>query len=156
MNQSNKPYECCNVQPMVMTRRDMLKTVAAGFGYLAFAGMCAEAATRDRSPLAPKAPHFTPRSKRVIFLCMQGGPSHMDTFDYKPKLTTDDGKNGPGKGKLVASPFQFSQHGQSGLWVSELFPNVAKHADELCVLHGMHTDIPNHPQAFVQLHTGSS
>ena len=90
---------------------------------------------------------------------MQGGPAHMDTFDYKPKLTADDGKPGTSRGggaKLSASPFKFAQHGQSGLWISELFPTSRKHADELCLLRGMHTDIPNHPQAFVQLHTGSA
>jgi hypothetical protein len=90
---------------------------------------------------------------------MQGGPSHIDTFDYKPKLSEDSGKPGPSKGggsKLYGSPFKFEQRGQSGLWISELFPKVAEHADDLCLLRGMHTDIPNHPQAFVQLHTGSS
>ena len=88
--------------------------------------------------LAPKPPHFPARAKRVIFLCMEGGPSHVDTFDYKPKLTTDDGKAvrrraGSPAAKLLASPWKFSQHGQSGLWISELFPEVAKHADDLCV-----------------------
>lgn len=83
----------------------------------------------------------------------------MDTFDYKPKLSQDNGKPGVARGggsKLFGSPFAFSQHGQSGLWISELFPHVARHADELCLLRSMRTDIPNHPQAFVQLHTGSS
>jgi hypothetical protein len=79
----------------------------------------------------------------------------MDTFDYKPALVQDDGKPGD-KGKLFASPFDWAQHGQSGLWISSAFPNVAEHADELCLLRGMTTDIPNHPQAFVQLHTGST
>jgi hypothetical protein len=155
-----RPYECSHVTPQMMTRRDLLKTVSAGFGWLAFSGLAAEAAAAEsRSVLAPKAPHFPARAKRVIFLCMQGGPAHMDTFDYKPKLSADSGKPGVSKGggaKLLGSPFQFSQRGQSGLWISELFPNVAKHADELCLLRGMNTDIPNHPQAFVQLHTGSA
>jgi hypothetical protein len=156
----NLPYECRNVQPRVLTRREMLQTVSAGFGWLAFAGLSTSvAAAESRNRLAARAPHFAPRAKRVIFLCMQGGPAHMDTFDYKPKLSADDGKPGESRGggaKLYGSPFQFQQHGQSGLWVSELFPNVAQHADDLCVLRGMNTDIPNHPQAFVQLHTGSS
>ncbi|MDQ3621003.1 MAG: DUF1501 domain-containing protein [Verrucomicrobiota bacterium] len=156
----NRPFECCDVTPRMLTRRDLLKTVSAGFGWLAFQGLAATAAAAEsRSPLVPRAPHFKPRAKRVIFLCMQGGPAHMDTFDYKPKLSEDDGKAGVARGggsKLFGSPFQFSQHGESGLWISELFPNVAKHADELCLLRGMHTDIPNHPQAFIQLHTGSS
>ncbi len=154
------PYECSGVTASALTRRDLLRTVSAGFGWLAFKALSTElAAAESKSPLAPRAPHFPPRAKRVIFLCMQGGPAHQDTFDYKPKLTEDDGKPGPSKGggaKLQGSPFTFAQHGQSGLWISELFPNVAKHADSLCLLRGMNTDIPNHPQAFVQLHTGSA
>jgi hypothetical protein len=102
----------------------------------------------------PKAPHFPAKAKRVIFLAMQGGPSHLDTFDYKPKLQESNGKSG-NRGKYVASPFKFEQRGQSGLWISELFPNLAKQADDLCLINSMFTDIPNHPQAFTQLHTGS-
>lgn len=156
----NLPFECKGVTPAMLTRRDLLKTVSAGFGWLAFQGMLGNAAAAEATgSLAPKLPHFAAKAKRVIFLCMQGGPAHMDTFDYKPKLREDSGKAGVARGggsKLFGSPFQFSQHGQSGLWISELFPNVAKHADDLCLLRGMHTDIPNHPQAFVQLHTGSA
>ena len=158
MNQ-NLPFECRGVTPAMLTRRDLLKTVSAGFGWLAFQGLAATAAAEGAGSLAPKAPHFPAKAKRVIFLCMQGGPAHMDTFDYKPKLNEDAGKPGVAKGggsKLFGSPFKFSQSGQSGLWISELFPNVAKFADDLCLLRGMHTDIPNHPQAFVQLHTGSA
>jgi Protein of unknown function (DUF1501) len=156
-----RPYECCGVTPRMMTRRDLLRTVSAGFGWLAFQSLATQnaAAEASRSPLAPKSPMLPARAKRVIFLCMQGGPAHMDTFDYKPKLGEDNGKRGVAKGggsKLFGSPFRFSQQGKSGLWISELFPNVANHADELCLLRGMHTDIPNHPQAFVQLHTGSA
>jgi hypothetical protein len=154
------PFECSGVTERALTRRDLLRTVSAGFGWLAFKALSTElAAAESKSPLAPRAPHFPPRAKRVIFLCMQGGPAHQDTFDYKPKLNEDDGKPGPSRGggaTLQGSPFTFSQHGQSGLWISELFPNVAKHADSLCLLHGMNTDIPNHPQAFIQLHTGSA
>ena len=157
---THRPYECRDVQPRLLSRRDMLRSVSAGFGWLAFQGLSAQlAAAENRHPLAPKAPHFPARAKRVIFLAMQGAPAHQDTFDYKPKLTADHGKPGVAKGggsKLFGSPFQFAQHGQSGLWISELFPNVAKHADEMCLLRGMHTDIPNHPQAFVQMHTGSA
>jgi hypothetical protein len=153
-----RPYECHGVTPQMFTRRDLLRTVSAGFGWLAFKGIAARAA-ESSNPLAPKKLNFPARAKRVIFLCMQGGPAHMDTFDYKPKLTEDNGKPGVAKGggsKLYGSPFKFDQHGQSGLAISELFPNVAQHADDLCLLRGMHTDIPNHPQAFVQLHTGSA
>ena len=147
--------------PTNLSRRKMLQGVSCGFGYLALAGMCAEAAPVN--PLEPKTPHFTPRAKRVIFLCMRGGPSHMDTFDYKPKLQADAGKEikqgnqyqGTG-GKLLGSPWKFSQHGHSGLWISELFPNLAKQADKLCLLNGMHTDLPSHPHSFVKMHTGNS
>ena len=138
----------------------MLKSTSVGFGSLALAGLCAQAA--EQSPLAPKEPHFKPKAKRVIFLCMRGGPSHVDTFDYKPQLTVDEGKPGLGRrgsssrSKLMASPWKFSQHGQNGLWISELFPKLAKHADKLCLLNGMHTDLPAHPQAFVKMHTGNS
>jgi hypothetical protein len=154
-----RPYDCHGVLPRMMTRRDLLRTVSAGFGWLALKGMMANAAESSGNPLAQKAPHFPARAKRVIFLCMQGGPAHMDTFDYKPKLSEDTGKPGVAKGggsHLFGSPFKFSQHGQSGLSISELFPKVAEHADDLCLLRGMHTDIPNHAQAFVQLHTGSA
>jgi hypothetical protein len=152
------PYECCGVTPRMMTRRDLLRTVSAGFGWLAFKGIAARAAENSR-PLARKEPHFAARAKRVIFLCMQGGPAHMDTFDYKPKLNQDNGKPGVAKGggsRLFGSPFTFSQYGQSGLAISQIFPQLARHADDLCLLRGMHTDIPSHPQAFVQLHTGSA
>jgi hypothetical protein len=153
-----RPFECQGVTRPAVTRRELLKSVSAGFGWLAFQGLAGRMlAAETAGPLAPKKTHFAPRAKRVIFLCMQGGPSHQDTFDYKPKLTEDNGKPGPAKGgALYGSPFKFSQHGQSGLWISELFPKVAEHVDELCLLRGMHTDIPNHPQAFVQLHTGSA
>ena len=149
-----------STHPIPLTRREMLKSVSSGFGYLALAGLCAEAA--EKNPLAPKAPHFAARAKRVIFLCMRGGPSHVDTFDHKPRLTTDNGQPGRsrnrfrGNVKLLGSPWEFKRHGQNGLWISELFPHVAKHADKLCLLNGMHTDLPAHAQAFVKMHTGNS
>jgi len=144
---------------MTLSRRELLRTASCGFGYLALAGLCSEAAAAEAAatdPLAPKAPHFTPRAKRVIFLFMRGAPSHVDTFDYKPGLARDDGKAAPGFGnrKLMVSPWKFPQAGQSGLPISELFPNLAKHADRLCLLNSLHTDLPNHPQATVQMHTG--
>ena len=146
-----------------ITRRGLLKTASCGFGYLAFRGLCAEASARAagyKSPLAPRRPHFQARAKRVIFLFMQGGPSHVDTFDYKPELAKYDGKS-PGeaaegqnsqKGRtLKQSPWKFNQHGESGLPISTLYPHLSAHADQLCLLNGSHTDIPNHPQALVQL-----
>jgi hypothetical protein len=137
------------------SRRLALKSLASGFGYLAFAGLAHEAAAKDSSGgLAPKATHFPARAKRVIFLCMNGGPSHVDTFDYKPALQNGTGRE-YGGAKLLGSPFKFAQHGESGLWISEVFPHLAKQADELCMIHSMHTDLPNHAQAFGQMHTGS-
>src|SRR5262249_5843107 len=138
-------------EPMNSTsfsRRTALKTAGAGFGYLAFAGLSTWAAEKA-NPLSPKKTHFPARAKHVIFLCMEGAPSHVDTFDYKPKLTELNGKSMPRArtfAKLMASPWKFNQHGQSGLWISEVFPEIAKHADELCLLRGMHTDVPAHPQ----------
>jgi hypothetical protein len=145
----------------MLTRRDLLKSTSSGVGYLAFAALAHEQALAESKaggPLAPKKPHFKPRAKRVIFLSMRGAPSHVDTFDYKPQLAKDNGKAGrSGRGrKLLGSPWEFSQHGKSGLWISELLPEIASHADELCLLKGMHTDLPNHPQAQTIMHTGNS
>ena len=145
------------------SRRDLLKSASCGFGYLAFAGLSSLEARAEgnKSPLAPKAPHFPARARRVIFLCMNGAPSHVDTFDYKPELSAADGKSSakPGRipgAKLMGSPWTFKQHGQTGLWISELFPELAGRADDLCVLRGMQTDLPAHPEAYLMLHTGSS
>lgn len=151
----------------MQTRRDFLKHTSNGFGYLALAALAQQdalraAGTAGAGPLAPKNPHFAAKAKRVIFLCMQGGPSHVDTFDYKPKLQKDGGKGAPsaagryGRADLLPSQWEFTKHGRSGLYISSLFPNVAKHADELCILNSMATDVPAHPQAFTQLHTGSA
>jgi len=143
-------------QTIETPRRECLKTAAAGFGWLAFAGLCQQESQAQASPLAPKQPHFSPRAKRVIFLCMRGGPSQMESFDYKPKLNADNLKPGRnGSSKLFGSQWKFSQHGESGAWVSELFPHLAKQSDKLCVINSMHTDNNNHPQALEQMHTGS-
>ena len=151
-----------NLSAQHLSRREVLRGAACGFGYLAFAGLASQAAASEsQNPLAPKAPHFKPRAKRVIFLFMQGGPSHVDTLDYKPQLEVDDGKPAGTQGgnarsrKYMKSPFKFQQHGESGLWLSELLPNLASHADDLCVLNSMYTDLPNHPQASIQMHTGN-
>jgi hypothetical protein len=140
------------------SRRQMLLGAAGGFGYLALAALCSQEARADdhyQSPVAPKAPMFPATAKRVIFLFMQGAPSHVDTFDYKPQLTADDGKPGL-RGTLLGSQWKFQQHGQSGLWISDLFPQIASHADDLCILNSLHTDNPAHPQATIQMHTGSA
>jgi len=142
------------------TRRQALKSASAGFGMVALAGMlgqqgnAAEKATPK--PLASKEPHFPAKAKRLIFVHMNGAMSQHDTFEYKPKLQADGGKPGPGGGTLTASKFKFKQHGETGSWFSELLPNLAKHADKLTWLRGLHTDTPAHPQAVVQMHTGSA
>ena len=141
----------------------MLRLAACGFGSVAFASMATRASAASllldddaaTNPLAPKRPHFAPRAKRIIFLCMAGAPSHVDTFDYKPELASMDGKTFRGNSKLLASPWKFSQSGKSGLWISDLFPNLQKQADQLCLLRGMKAEIPAHAQASIQLHTGS-
>ncbi len=121
-----------------LDRRHFLQNASCGFGYLAFSGLAGAAA-------AERSPRFPARAKRVIFLCMSGGPAQLDTFDYKPQT---------GKKPHPGSVYSFDQHGQSGLWISELMPETAKHADKLCVLNGMHADTGIHAQSFLQLHTG--
>jgi len=143
------------------SRRDALMKLSCGFGYTALASLCAEQAAADsNNPLAPRPAHFKPRAKRVIFMFMVGGPSHVDTFDYKPRLETDDGKSAPrqdvgGDRVWLKSPWKFKQHGESGLPISELFPHLAKRADDLCLINGMHTDLPSHAQGTILWHTGS-
>ena len=141
----------------LVNRRTALRSISSGLGSIAFAAMATEQAraAAGLNPLAEKQPHFAPRAKHVIFLSMGGAPSHVDTFDYKPKLTADSGKPGRYGPKLLGSPWEFQQHGQGGLWISSLFPNVSRHADDLCLLRGMHCDQPNHSQAAMQTHTGS-
>jgi hypothetical protein len=147
-----------------ISRRELLKSTATGFGGLALAAMLGDEARAADNPLAPRAPHFPATARRVIFLFMHGGPSHVDTFDYKPLLARDDGKPLPfakprivssPTDNLLASPWKFSQHGQSGLWISELFPNVASCADDLCVINSMHGSNSRHGGALLELHTGS-
>jgi hypothetical protein len=146
------------------SRRRMLQNSGCGFASLALAGLCAGEAAAARNPLAVKPPHHTPRAKRVIFLFMHGGPSQVDTFDYKPRLEKDDGSDlpfAPTAGldaktkRLMKSPWKFKQYGESGMHVSELFPHVAEHVDELSFIHSLHTNGVSHGQAVSMLHTGS-
>jgi hypothetical protein len=143
---------------MHMTRRRALQQSACGFGWLAFTAMLAKQAAATRgSGSAAEGPHFPARAKHVIFLSMKGGPSHVDTFDYKPELAKVDGTAGPRAGsKWMKSPWKFQQHGQSGLWISDLFPELAKCADSMAIVNSMQTDVPAHPQATVRMHTGTS
>ncbi|MBS1832220.1 MAG: DUF1501 domain-containing protein [Acidobacteria bacterium] len=143
-----------------LSRRELLKVSSTGFGSLALASML-QAST---DPMAVKAPHFKPRAKRVIFLFMHGGPSQVDTFDYKPLLKRDHGKPLPfARPKVVSgetfnllqSPWQFKQYGQSGAWVSDLFPEIAKCVDDLCFIKSMWGSNSRHGGALLELHTGS-
>ena len=153
----------------LLNRRQMLHRSAVGFGNLAFTAMLGMEAGRNRAsasdnPLAARQPHIGARAKRVVFLFMKGGPSHVDTFDPKPLLDRDHGKPPPfdlprvtfaAQGNLLKSPWTFQQHGQSGLPVSSLFPNVAQCADDLCILRSVHGTNPSHGGALLKLHTGS-
>ena len=150
-----------------LSRRQLLQTTACGFGSLALAGMCAEtqAAEAKRNPLSPKLPHHPPRAKRVIFIFMQGGPSQVDTFDPKERLTRDDGKvlefynarnRRVQKQRLQKSPWGFKKYGECGRWVSDLFPEQAKIVDEFCLIRSMHTEGVAHGPATLFLHTGAT
>ncbi|MBZ2185841.1 MAG: DUF1501 domain-containing protein [Bryobacter sp.] len=138
-----------------LSRRDLLRVSSIGFPSLAFAAL---------DPLAVKQPHFPARAKRVIFLFMHGGPSQVDTFDYKPLLKRDHGKPLPfARPKVVSgetfnllqSPWAFKQYGQSGAWVSDLFPELAKCVDDICFVKSMHGSNSRHGGALLELHTGS-
>ncbi|MBX3422306.1 MAG: DUF1501 domain-containing protein [Pirellulaceae bacterium] len=166
-------------QSLELSRRSMLlQTTAVGFGSVALRALLgmsttptvAHAAdtaadpTVGLSPLSAKQPHFVARAKRIIFLFMKGGPSHVDTFDPKPLLDRDHGQPPPfalprvtfaAQGNLLKSPWHFRQYGESGLPVSDLFPKVAQHVDSICVLRSVHGTNPAHGGALLKLHTGS-
>jgi hypothetical protein len=145
-------------------RRTFLRTLAAsGLGLHRALALAAE--EQGAAILAPRPAHFEPKAKHLVVLFLSGGFSHVDTFDYKPKLQSDHGKTVPSFGlrpdetanrPLLGSPFTFAQHGQSGLWISELFPNLATLADDLCIVRSLHTDIVEHFQAVLAMHTGSA
>ncbi len=153
----------CHQWTPVFTRRDLLRFSCAGFGTLAMAALINKTSGAAQAS-ATRGPHFAPRAKRVIFLFMHGGPSQVDTFDYKPQLIRDHGKPLPFSkprvfssqtGNLLKSPWRFRQHGQSGMWVSELFPHLAKCVDDLCMINSMHGSNSRHGGALLELHTGS-
>jgi uncharacterized protein (DUF1501 family) len=142
------------------SRRNVLRQTALGFGALALTDLLQAA----DAPATAKRPHFPARAKRIIFLFMKGGPSHLDTFDPKPLLDRDNGKPYPGPrprvvfaktGNLLKSPWKFKQHGQCGSPVSELFPNVARCVDDICFVNSLHGTNPAHGGAVLKLHTGS-
>jgi len=166
------------ITPGIGSRRSFLSRVGAGFGAVALSSLARAGVNGVKpvldplNPFAPRAPAVAARAKSVIFLFMVGGPSQVDTFDYKPLLQTLGGKPVPGtfrtavegtkhanvfhgcKDELMASPYGWRQHGSSGMWVSELYPKVAEHVDDLCFIHSMQADSNNHGPASYQMHTG--
>ena len=155
-----------------INRREMLHSLGNGFGVLGLAsvlagegllGSSAQAANSGASnPLAPKAPHFPPKAKHIIFLFMNGGPSQVDTFDPKPALekyagqTKEDTTRSKAAGKLLPSPFKFRKYGQSGIEVSELYPHVGRLIDDICVIRSMHTNTPNHEPSLLMMNSGET
>ena len=149
-------------------RRQFLKATGCGFGALALNAMLGGEAHAAPNSLRPKQPLFPARAKRIIFLFMAGGPSHVDTFDYKPELFKRDGQNVDFVGvrkatfgkvterKLMRPMWDFKQYGQSGQWVSSLFPHIARHVDDLCFIHSMHTEGVAHGPSTLFLHTGAT
>ena len=146
-----------------LSRRALLGQAGCGFGGLALADLLSREEARGATPLAPRAPHFPPKAKRVIFLYMPGGPSHVDLLDPKPRLVIDNGKPLPfakprlertKTGNLLASPWKFARHGEAGIEVSELLPGLASRIDDVCVVRSMLADNINHTGAALQLCTG--
>jgi hypothetical protein len=155
-----------------LNRRELMKRAGAGFGSLALAGLLQDeqllaSAIPSINPLAPRPPHNPERAKakRVIWLFMNGGPSQVDTWNYRPELEKRDGQELEGfdkntgfftaqVGPIMKSPFQFTQHGESGAWVSEIFPNMAKHVDKMAFLHACHTESNNHSPALFMVNCG--
>jgi hypothetical protein len=164
-----REHNCENCQSTLGNRRELLKHSAVGFGGLALAALLGQSVcTADESATSHArsdiAPHFPARAKRIVFLFMKGGPSHVDTFDPKPLLDRDHGKAPPfalpevlfaQQGNLLKSPWKFRNYGESGLPVSDLFPHVAKLVDDLCILRSVHGTNPAHGGALLKLHTGS-
>lgn len=151
-----------------LSRRVVLQRAACGFGAVALADLLAsqtDAETNARNPLSPRAPHFPATANRVVFLFMHGGVSHVDTFDPKPKLAELNGQPLPiakpkfefaPTGNLLASPWKFARHGESGIEISELFPYLAAHIDDLCVIRSMNGgDQVSHGPALLNMNTGS-
>ncbi len=158
-------------QDRFLTRREILKRMGNGFAGISLAGLldmdaradqASGAANRSLNPLAPKEAPLPCKAKRVIFLFQNGGPSHVDTFDPKPKLTEYHGKPLPYSnlaterktGTCFRSPFMFKKHGQSGLEVSEIFPHIAESIDEIAVIRSMHADVPNHEPSLLLMNCG--
>lgn len=144
-------------------RRECLQALSRGGLALSLAGLSGRVLSAESRPSSELLPHHEPKVKRVLFLFMHGGPSQVDTFDFKPELQKADGKDLPfeappnldAKPVLMKSPWKFSRRGESGLWVSELFPHIGKKMDDLCVIRSMYSRGQSHGQAVSMLHTGS-
>lgn len=148
---------------LFLTRRELLTRVGMGFGALALGGLSETHAAQN--PMEIKPPQSFGRAKRVVHFFMNGGPSHVDTFDPKPELEKWHGKALPTgsflktertTGSVLKSPFKFKQHGESGIPISDIFPNVAKHADDLCVIRSMKADVPNHEPSLLLMNCGDA
>lgn len=155
----------------MIDRRQMLESSGVGLGMLGLAGLvsnsrttaCAEEAATNQQPLAPKLPHFAAKAKRVVHFFLNGGPSHVDTFDPKPSLTKFAGQPIPSPlpterktGGLLPSAFQFKKYGQSGIEVSDLFAKTAQHVDEIAVIRSMYAQVPNHEPSLMLMNCGDS
>src|SRR5207244_3057910 len=152
-----------------LSRREVLFRIGGGFGSLAVASVFADAgllsAAAVSNPLAPRLPHFTPRAKRLIFLFMNGAPSHVDTFDPKPALARNAGqpvpesiRAGTGRrnvGNLMPSPFRSMRFGQSGTEATELYPEVGRCIDDICVIRSMYCENPNHEPGLLLMNSGN-
>ena len=148
-----------------LSRRDFLRNLGAGMGAIGLASAMGQSSARaEAAPLSVRAPHFAPKAKRVIQLFMPGGPSQVDTFDYKPSLAKHAGERPEAvnrktlrntKNGLMPSPFAFKQYGQTGKWVSDIFPHVGKCADDISFIHSMYTDIPEHAGAMMMMNVGA-
>lgn len=157
-------HHCGNYRKLNGSRRDMLRNCATGFGSVALAGLLGESqSTATDNPLAPRKTHFDAKARSVIFLYMDGGVSQVDSFDPKPRLDKDNGKPFPSKieptqfnniGNILASPWKFKQYGESGTPVSDLFPHVAEHVDDMAVIRSMYSTFPEHTNANYFLHSG--
>ncbi len=157
-----------NLEHRFLTRRQLLSRAGMGFGGMAMANLFGEpmaqaAPMMAQNPLSPRNPQFPAKAKRVIHFFMNGGPSHVDTFDPKPALTRMDGKALPNllrterpTGAGLKSPFEFKKYGKCGLEVSDLFKNVGEFADDLCVIRSMHADVPNHEPSLGLMNCGES
>src|SRR5579871_1254764 len=173
---NKEPHLIASPHPVYPSRREFLRRTGSGFGLLALLGLLEsqslrsasgspEAGARLAHPMAPRPGHFPARATSVIWLFMNGGPSQVDTWDYKPDLEKHDGQELKGfdkdtgffvdqVGPIMKSPFTFQRHGKSGAWVAEIFPTMAQHVDDMAFLHSCYTETNNHSPALFEINTG--